>query len=137
MANPETELWIGPAIDGHVWCIYSIQSLQRISMAMKVNFPFAGSKQMTICNSSLTLAINEFMASNEATKADEYGEYEDWVEIYNYGTAPIYLGDLYLSDKADNPAKWKFPEISIQAGEYLLIWLDEDGEQGDLHATLN
>jgi hypothetical protein len=122
-----------PSIDTCGVFMYSISATDINGHESK--FPVCGSKQMTICNSSLTLAINEFMASNEATEADEYGEYEDWVEIYNYGTAPIYLGDLYLSDKADNPAKWKFPDISIQAGEYLLIWLDEDGEQGDLHAN--
>jgi hypothetical protein len=101
-----------PSIDTCGVFTYSISA--RDVNGNESKFPICGSKQMTICNSSLTLAINEFMASNEATKADEYGEYEDWVEIYNYGTAPIYLGDLYLSDKADNPAKWKFPEISIQ-----------------------
>ena len=98
-------------------------------------YPVCGFSQLTICNSSLPLAINECMASNESIHADEYGEYEDWIEIYNYGTDPIYLGDLYLSDKADHPAKWKFPDISLQAGEYLLIWADEDGEQGDFHAN--
>lgn len=98
-------------------------------------YPVCGSSQLTICHSALTLAINEFMASNETVSADEFGEYEDWIEIYNYGNDPIYLGDKYLSDKLDNPVKWKFPEISIPAGEYLLIWLDEDGEQGDLHAN--
>jgi spore coat protein H len=98
-------------------------------------YPVCGANSLMICNSSLMLAINEIMASNEATVADEAGEFEDWVEIYNYGTEPIYLGDLYLSDKADDPVKWKFPDLSIQPGEYLLTWLDEDGEQGDLHAN--
>jgi hypothetical protein len=101
----------------------------------KSKYPICDLKQLAICHSPLTLAINELMASNETTEADEYGEYEDWVEIYNYGTDPIYLGDLYLSDKADNPVKWKFPEISIQAGEYLRIWADENEEQGNLHTN--
>ncbi len=98
-------------------------------------YPVCGSKLLTICNSALSLAVNELMASNETIEADEFGEYEDWVEIYNYGAEPVYLGDRYLSDKADNPTKWKFPEISIQPGEYLRIWADEDGAQGDLHAN--
>ncbi|HUR31268.1 MAG TPA: CotH kinase family protein [Saprospiraceae bacterium] len=97
--------------------------------------PVCHAHLLVICNSTLTLAINEFMASNETTIADESGEYEDWVEIYNYGTETITLGDLYLSDKKDNPVKWQFPDISIDAGEYLLVWLDEDGSQGPLHAN--
>jgi len=88
------------------------------------NYPHCGAKQLTICNSAVTLSVNEFMASNQTTIADEDGEYDD-----------VYLGDKYLSDKADNPTKWKFPDISMQAEEYLLIWADEDGSQGDLHAN--
>ena len=97
--------------------------------------PVCGTRELSICNSLLTLAVNEFMASNETTITDDYDEYEDWVEIFNYGTEGIYLGDKYLSDKTDNPTKWRFPDISIQAGEYILIWADEDGNQGDLHAN--
>ena len=52
-------------------------------------FPVCGSSQLMICNSSVTLAINEFMASNETAAADEFGEFEDWVEIYNYGADAI------------------------------------------------
>ncbi|MFZ1678589.1 MAG: lamin tail domain-containing protein, partial [Saprospiraceae bacterium] len=98
-------------------------------------FPVCGTKTISVCNSSLTLVINELMASNETTVTDENGEYEDWIELFNYGTEEIYLGDKYLSDKEDNPIKWKFPDISIQPGEYLIIWADEDGSQGDLHAN--
>ncbi|MEP6647566.1 MAG: CotH kinase family protein, partial [Saprospiraceae bacterium] len=97
--------------------------------------PVCGTNQLEVCNSSVTLAINEIMADNKSTVTDEYGEYEDWVEIYNYGSASIYLGDRYLSDKPDNPVKWRFPAISILPGGYLLIWADEDGSQGELHAN--
>lgn len=91
---------------------------------------------LPVCNSTLKLAVNEFMASNEATILDEFGENEDWVELYNYGTETIYLGDLFLTDKPDNPTKWQFPDTSIEAGEYLLIWADEDTDQGPLHADI-
>ena len=45
-----------------------------------------------------TLLINEFMASNNVTVEDNAGEYEDWLEIYNYGTSSINVGGMYLSD---------------------------------------
>ncbi|MEP6793517.1 MAG: CotH kinase family protein [Saprospiraceae bacterium] len=99
------------------------------------HYPVCGTKTISVCISSLTLVINELMASNETTTTDENGEYEDWIEIFNYGTEDIYLGDKYLSDKADNPIKWKLPDISIQPGEYIVVWADEDGSQGDLHAN--
>ncbi|MFK7936045.1 MAG: T9SS type A sorting domain-containing protein, partial [Saprospiraceae bacterium] len=86
-------------------------------------------------NSNSTIAINEFMASNDITIADEAGEFEDWLELYNYGTEDVFLGDKYLSDKPDNPIKWLMPEITLSAGEFILFWLDENGSEGELHAN--
>ena len=81
----------------------------------------------------LMLYINEFMASNSSTIADEYGEYDDWIEIYNAGGQPVWLGDKYLSDNLDNPVKWAFPDTTIAAGGYLLIWADGQPAQGSMH----
>jgi hypothetical protein len=36
----------------------------------------------------ITLVINEFMASNNSSVQDPQGRYDDWIEIYNYGTEP-------------------------------------------------
>ena len=44
------------------------------------------------------LFINEFLASNDTTNADEAGEYDDWVEIFNPGPPAVNLGGLFLSD---------------------------------------
>lgn len=132
------------ANDGYYGVSYSLSgSCNSISYTINARdthgnesqYPVCGTKTISVCNSSLTLVINELMASNETIITDENGEYDDWIELYNYGTEEIYLGDKYLSDKADNPIKWKFPDISIQPGEYIVVWADEDGTQGDLHAN--
>lgn len=81
------------------------------------------------------LYINEFMASNQTTIADEYGQYDDWIELWNGGDNTINLGGMYLSDKNDNPAKWMFPDVSIAPGEFLIIWADKEEEQGLLHTN--
>lgn len=81
----------------------------------------------------MRLFINEFMASNSSTIADEYGEYDDWIEIYNGSDETIWLGDKYLTDNLNNPVKWAFPDILIPAGGYLLIWADGQTAQGPLH----
>ncbi|MCB0314021.1 MAG: hypothetical protein KDH84_12290, partial [Calditrichaeota bacterium] len=39
------------------------------------------------------LFINEFMASNSTVIADPFGEYDDWVEIYNGDAQAVWLGD--------------------------------------------
>lgn len=81
------------------------------------------------------IVINEFMASNDATYADEEGEYDDWIELYNTTDFDISTAGLYLSDNPDNLDKWALPDVTIPADGYLIIWADEDGSQGDLHAN--
>ncbi len=80
------------------------------------------------------LFINELMASNDATIADEFGEYDDWAELYNGGNDPISLGGLYLTDNLTDPHKWAFPDTTIGPGEFVIVWLDDDA-QGPMHAT--
>ena len=96
--------------------------------------PVCGTREVFVGSAAVSLAINELMASNDATIADEQGEYDDWVEIYNLGNTSMYLGDRYLSDNPDNPTKWQFPDIWIEPGEFLLVWADDDVDQGELHA---
>jgi len=83
-----------------------------------------------------SLVINEIMASNDQTQADEYGEFNDWIEIYNIGSSDINLGDYYLSDDVNILDKYNFPSVTLGSNEYFIVWADDDEEdQGDNHAT--
>lgn len=87
---------------------------------------------------SEALRINEFMADNDSTVADpdEAGAYEDWIEIYNPGTAAVDIGGLYLTDDLTKPTKWQVPQgVTIPAGGYLVFWADDETSQGSLHAA--
>lgn len=81
------------------------------------------------------LVINEFLAINESCFPDPFGEYDDWAEIYNLTDDTISLGGLYLTDNFNWPTKWVFPDTSILPFAYLLLWCDEDQEQGPLHTN--
>ncbi len=95
---------------------------------------FVGSPVVTASD----LVINEFCADNDNVIQDNAGEYDDWVEIYNPSENSINLSGMYLSDKPGNLTKWQFPEgITIGAGEFLLVWCDEDQEQGNLHTNFS
>lgn len=37
--------------------------------------------------------INEYQSSNDMTIADEWGDYDDWIEIYNIGTKDVNMRD--------------------------------------------
>ena len=47
------------------------------------------------------LSINEIMASNATVIADNEGDFDDWIEIYNAGNVSVNLAGLYLSDDPD------------------------------------
>jgi hypothetical protein len=81
------------------------------------------------------LFINEFLASNATVNQDEMGAYEDWVELYNAGETPLDVGGMYLSDDLSRPTKWRFPDGAvIPPGGFLLIWTDDDEQDGPLHS---
>lgn len=82
------------------------------------------------------VVINELMASNSTTAADQDGEYDDWVELYNRSNNTVDLTGFYLSDDDNDLQKWEFPSGTvINAGEYLIIWTDNDTLQAGLHTN--
>ena len=80
------------------------------------------------------LVINELMPLNTSTIADQDGEYDDWIELHNNTNSDIPLLGYYLSDNNNN-LKWAFPDTSIVANSYLIIWADENGSETGLHAN--
>ena len=81
------------------------------------------------------LFINEFMASNENTIADENGNYGDWIELYNGSETEIWLGDKFLTDNLDSPSKWQMPDFSLNSGGFVLFWADGSPEDGEFHTN--
>ena len=85
---------------------------------------------------SLTVLINEIVASNGASALDQNGQYDDWIELYNTTSNPIDLSGMYLTDDALNLMKWSFPvTTTIPANGYLIVWADNDLFQSGLHAS--
>jgi len=70
----------------------------------------------------ITPIISEVSNANGITILDEDGENNDWIEIYNPGDSPIQLNQFFLSDDADMPQMWKFPDLWLNAHAYLLIF---------------
>ncbi|MEO6244511.1 MAG: CotH kinase family protein, partial [Opitutaceae bacterium] len=66
--------------------------------------------------------INEFMASNSTSLADDDGAYPDWIEIHNPDAISVDLNGWFLTDTTTNKAKWKIPGVIIPAGGYIIIF---------------
>ena len=82
------------------------------------------------------ILINELMASNGTTAYDNYGENDDWFELFNITSITFDLTGLYLSDDPTNLMKWQIPVGTvINANDVLVFWADNDVIQSGLHAS--
>ncbi len=81
------------------------------------------------------LVINEFLASNDVTKEDSNGDFDDWLELYNNGDATIDLEGYSVTDDITDFAQFVFPAgAQIESGAYLIVWADGDLDQEGYHA---
>jgi hypothetical protein len=76
------------------------------------------------------VVINELLPDNQNTQADDYAEYNDWIELYNNSASAIDLGGYFLSDEGSDLNKWEFPSGTIiPANGFLIVWADNDSSQ--------
>ncbi|HET6244270.1 MAG: CotH kinase family protein [Bacteroidetes bacterium] len=68
------------------------------------------------------IVINEVSNANGSIIGDETNEFNDWIEIYNNNPFPVSLLNYSLSDDPGKPDKWFFPDISIDANSYKIIF---------------
>ncbi|MBN2476227.1 MAG: lamin tail domain-containing protein [Pirellulales bacterium] len=87
------------------------------------------------------LLINEFMAVNDGTLLDGDGNYSDWIEIHNPTQQTVSLGGWYLTDEQSDLTKWPFPDVSLDPGQYRVVFAsgqevdDHVDAQGYLHTN--
>jgi hypothetical protein len=107
--------------------------LERIRTWLKARTAFLRSSLPPAAPSSLV--INEVLAVNHDTNRDGADETDDWVEILNRSAEPAPLAGLFLSDDPAEPLRFALPDVVLSPGERLLIWCDNDLEQGPDHAS--
>ncbi len=113
--------------------IYAENANAAMFSPVRAEYEFYSLQAATTVNSG-DLVINEFMAADSTAIADQNGEFDDWIEIYNNTALPISLNGFYLSDNFGNPQKWQFPDTTIAANGYMIVWADNDSFQSGLHA---
>ncbi len=83
--------------------------------------------------------ITEFLASNQVGITDEDNDSSDWIEIHNPdGADPLDLAGWHLTDDAGSLAKWTFPSVTINPGQYLTVFAsakDRTNPIGELHTN--
>ncbi|MBN2508316.1 MAG: CotH kinase family protein [Verrucomicrobia bacterium] len=82
------------------------------------------------------LFVNEFLAINTSVNPDnsDLGDFSDWIELYNTSPHPLDVSGYWLTDDADDPQRWQFPEGTVLGGDSMvLVWADgHDAAPGDL-----
>lgn len=77
------------------------------------------------------VTINEVCSKNTTYKAAD-GSGFDWIELYNSGKAEADISGWGLSDKAEKPFKFTFPDgTHIAAGGRLVVFCDSDAAKND------
>ena len=82
------------------------------------------------------IRINEVMASNKATVADEEGFFPDWLELWNSGGQARTLDGWRIRCGHDS---WQLPLMTLGAGEYRVVFCDGKDfvRQGRMHSNFS
>lgn len=79
--------------------------------------------------------LNEVMSSNKGAVPDEYGDYPDYVELYNASGETVDISGYGLSDDLLAGAKYVFPQgTSLKSGEFFIVYCAGE-EKDDHHAS--
>lgn len=160
--NENTPVWLEISYDGNTWetlemfddglfpdesegdnryavSLFPDFSFERLRYRMRYGngetlFPCApGTIWLQPVNTGLV--INELMSLNTGSFLDESGEPDDWFELFNAGNMAVNLFSFSASDLLGEPGRWKMPALTLDPGEFALVWADSDEDQGNLHAS--
>ena len=83
------------------------------------------------------IVINEYSGANMNSTPDNYGEFEDWIELYNTGGTDIDITGWYLSDRVTKPLKNIVSGGIVPAGGHLKVFCTGRNEfsGGNLHTS--
>ncbi len=82
------------------------------------------------------LVISEVMAVNGSSVKTAAGQNADWIEIYNGTGDSVNLSGYSLSEDETNRRRYVFPNVTLAAGEYRLVFASGGEQAGsELHAA--
>ncbi|MBL9126223.1 MAG: lamin tail domain-containing protein, partial [Verrucomicrobiales bacterium] len=66
--------------------------------------------------------LTEFVADNDGSFLDGFGEPSDWIEVFNPGTTDL---DLFGWSLRDASTRWTFPRRILPAGGFLIVFASD------------
>ena len=86
-----------------------------------------------------TLVLPELIISEVMSSNSKYlpvgGKYYDLVEVKNNSDAPLDLSAYALTDKHSEPDRYRFPAVTLQPGEYFVIYCSGETKLGNNHTS--
>ncbi|MBD3299695.1 MAG: hypothetical protein GF341_13645 [candidate division Zixibacteria bacterium] len=85
------------------------------------------------------VVINEVLASNSACCADNQGDFDSWIELYNPQPVAVDLSGLFLTNDLADSSRFMIGDTTVPAGGHILFWADNETGEGQTHTnfTLN
>ncbi|HRZ96894.1 MAG TPA: CotH kinase family protein, partial [Paludibacter sp.] len=85
----------------------------------------------------IDLVFNEIVASNNLSQ-DEFGETDDYIEIYNNGDKDVNIAGWFITDMPGNNTLVQIPatdlsKTNIPSKGRIVLWADDQANQGVLH----
>ena len=78
------------------------------------------------------IKISEIAPKNHIGLTDSFGETSDWIELHNTSDTEVNLKGYKLSDSAEEPYAWSFPDVTVESGGYIYVFCSgRDVEKGD------
>lgn len=92
---------------------------------------------LSLACSGERVIISEFVAANGNGLTDKDGDTSDWIELFNATPGAVNLSGWCLTDDPREPQRWCFPEVSLPAQGYLLVFASgkRQPSAGELHAS--
>ena len=84
------------------------------------------------------LLISEIVPHAEHSLLDADGDASDWIELHNFGSEAVPLGQFALSDDKKEPLKWTLPERTLDPGAFVIVFAsgkDRSSADGELHSN--
>jgi hypothetical protein len=84
------------------------------------------------------LVINEVQSKNTTTISDSFGDYDDWIELYNPNSTAVTINNYYLTDDLNQLTKYQITSgqtVTIAANSWMLFWADATPSQGVDHTN--
>lgn len=97
----------------------------------------AAFREGIICQNP-TIVVSEVLVQNASTMPDELGRYSDIVELHNTTDQSIRLNGWYLSDSETQRLRFRMPDVTLEANDYLLVFCDGENytfQSGQIHAN--